>query len=313
MKIAAVTRFKNGALFVLLQKLGWTQSELARRCGIDCSRISDFCTLKRKPSEDCANKIQAAFGEAGEYLDVLEAWPEGFIPLKKALVVNQIKEVELDALQYAEHIRELQEFSFDQIDNGILINELIPVLTDKEKFVIEHRFGINGNREHSLSECGKELHLERERVRQLENKAIRKLRNEYAYTLCDSLESARHYRLRRSIRAIPKSAVAQPKIKAPKKRKRVKRKHSPPPSREWDCYPRDAENNPFNIYVPDLVRTVKRPRSLVSQIESGMTKRGFARVSVGTFVKCDGDEEVTIRTIRRDTDDGVYYLLVSRR
>ena len=39
------------------------------------------------------------------------------------------------------------------------------------------RFGLNGENQKTLQAAGKELHITRERVRQIESKALRKLRN----------------------------------------------------------------------------------------------------------------------------------------
>jgi len=49
-------------------------------------------------------------------------------------------------------------------------------LSDREKFVIMHRFGIEQNSSKTLEEVGEMLHLTRERIRQIENSAIRKLK-----------------------------------------------------------------------------------------------------------------------------------------
>jgi RNA polymerase primary sigma factor len=39
------------------------------------------------------------------------------------------------------------------------------------------RFGLDGYPEHTLEQVGKELKVTRERIRQIESKALRKLRN----------------------------------------------------------------------------------------------------------------------------------------
>jgi len=49
-------------------------------------------------------------------------------------------------------------------------------LTPRERRVIELRFGLVGGRTHSLNEIGDELHVSRERVRQIEREAVGKLR-----------------------------------------------------------------------------------------------------------------------------------------
>ena len=49
-------------------------------------------------------------------------------------------------------------------------------LSERERFVIEMRFGINRDREHTLSEVAKELGVSLERVRQIQVRAIGKMR-----------------------------------------------------------------------------------------------------------------------------------------
>lgn len=70
--------------------------------------------------------------------------------------------------------------SFDIAANNELREIFIKVfdtLTEKEKFVLMQRFGLEDNIEKTLDEVGKILGVTRERIRQIENKAIRKLRH----------------------------------------------------------------------------------------------------------------------------------------
>ncbi len=57
------------------------------------------------------------------------------------------------------------------------IQKVLSVLTEREKIVIKHRFGLQQTRAHTLEEIGKLLGLTRERVRQIEFQAIQKLRH----------------------------------------------------------------------------------------------------------------------------------------
>ncbi len=50
-------------------------------------------------------------------------------------------------------------------------------LTPRERRVIERRFGLVGGREDTLTEIGKEIGVTRERIRQIESEALRKLRH----------------------------------------------------------------------------------------------------------------------------------------
>lgn len=57
------------------------------------------------------------------------------------------------------------------------IDELLATLTDKEAEVIRYRFGLNGYKAMSLKEIGSLFNLTKERIRQIEKKAIRRLQN----------------------------------------------------------------------------------------------------------------------------------------
>jgi RNA polymerase primary sigma factor len=59
------------------------------------------------------------------------------------------------------------------------IEKLLDTLSNAEKEVIKLYFGIGQETPHTLEEIGKRVHLTRERVRQIKQKGLRRLRNSY--------------------------------------------------------------------------------------------------------------------------------------
>lgn len=57
------------------------------------------------------------------------------------------------------------------------IREVLHTLTPREEHVLKLRYGLNDGRTHTLEEVGKEFNITRERIRQIEAKALRKLRH----------------------------------------------------------------------------------------------------------------------------------------
>ena len=57
------------------------------------------------------------------------------------------------------------------------VREVLKSLTPREEKVLKMRFGIDVASEHTLEEVGKDFSVTRERIRQIEVKALRKLRH----------------------------------------------------------------------------------------------------------------------------------------
>ena len=54
---------------------------------------------------------------------------------------------------------------------------VLTALTEREAKVLRMRFGIDMNTDHTLEEVGRQFSVTRERIRQIEAKALRKLRH----------------------------------------------------------------------------------------------------------------------------------------
>ncbi len=64
-------------------------------------------------------------------------------------------------------------------DEGLMeaTKDVLAGLTAREAKVLRMRFGIDMNTDHTLEEVGKQFDVTRERIRQIEAKALRKLRH----------------------------------------------------------------------------------------------------------------------------------------
>ena len=65
----------------------------------------------------------------------------------------------------------------EETETSEQIQMVLKTLTPKEEKVIRMRFGIGADRDHTLEEVGRHLSITRERVRQIEAKALRKLKH----------------------------------------------------------------------------------------------------------------------------------------
>ncbi|TKG89613.1 RNA polymerase sigma factor RpoD/SigA [Puteibacter caeruleilacunae] len=66
------------------------------------------------------------------------------------------------------------------------VERFLTTLNDREADILRFYFGLNGNRPHTLDEIAEKFDLTRERVRQLREKAIKKLKSNYRNRLLKS-------------------------------------------------------------------------------------------------------------------------------
>ena len=88
--------------------------------------------------------------------------------------VGKEKDTELGDLLETEDLSPEDLLMRESLRKDLLL--LMADLTDRERDVIQMRFGLNNGQPYSLAEIGRALELSRERVRQIEAKALQKLR-----------------------------------------------------------------------------------------------------------------------------------------
>ncbi|MBB6481819.1 sigma-70 family RNA polymerase sigma factor [Spirochaeta isovalerica] len=94
----------------------------------------------------------------------------------------------LDSVLESDHKSDLLDFLIDDYSSGFVddffrkemcetLNRELASLPERERRIIEMRFGLRGQEPHTLDTAGKELGITRERVRQIQVKTINKLKN----------------------------------------------------------------------------------------------------------------------------------------
>lgn len=83
----------------------------------------------------------------------------------------------------SDFIKDEQSLSPDQLANNALlrdyIKEVLADLTEREQKILSMRFGLEDNISHTLEEVGKVFGVTRERIRQIEAKALEKIRGHH--------------------------------------------------------------------------------------------------------------------------------------
>ncbi|MFZ9973251.1 MAG: sigma-70 family RNA polymerase sigma factor, partial [Vulcanococcus sp.] len=88
--------------------------------------------------------------------------------------VGREQDTQLGELLEDSHATPEQELTREQLHNDL--ETLLDELTAREAAVIRLRYGLEDDTPQTLSQIGEDLHLSRERVRQIESRALLKLR-----------------------------------------------------------------------------------------------------------------------------------------
>ena len=102
---------------------------------------------------------------------------------ERTKLLNEAYSILSDETKRAEYDKTLEQnvnsLKLLKEENQILkeqLSEIIATLSPREQKIIRLRFGIGGGRPHTLEEVGNEFDVTRERIRQIEAKALSKLR-----------------------------------------------------------------------------------------------------------------------------------------
>ena len=114
---------------------------------------------------------------AFDYFEKAEEYPEikKLLEVKEVDVENIIEKGE-DTTAVTQH-KEISGEEREITKIKQIISELLHMLTPREERVLRMRFGIGMNTDHTLEEVSNQFNVTRERIRQIESKALRKLKH----------------------------------------------------------------------------------------------------------------------------------------
>ena len=124
----------------------------------------------REPTpEEIADKLNIPASKVRLLLDAQKT------PYSLEMKVGEEEGTELGALLPDRSIRSPEDSAIDS-DLGNEVERAMAPLSDREKEVLRLRYGLGTDREYTLEEIGRHLSVTRERVRQIESRALQKLR-----------------------------------------------------------------------------------------------------------------------------------------
>ena len=166
----------------------WIKQSITRALGNKAStiRIPIHAAEQERAIHDARNHLQAVTGrepsieELSEYIGKSLDEVTGTLNIRKAVVsydvpVGSGEESSLSDL-LADETAEGTEETFMKSALQEHVRILLDSLPERERYVVERRYGLDGNECATLEEIGAGINVTRERVRQIQASALRKLR-----------------------------------------------------------------------------------------------------------------------------------------
>jgi len=174
------TKFSTYAGYWIRQKMLRYINNHGRTIRIPCHAYAAFADLRKEKQrlEDLGQELPSTSTLAKKF-NCTKRKIKSLLPFLDSPVSIDGGFIEGDDTleQHIPAIEEDANFQLINKEKTEIISKALSLLTKREKFIIEQRFGLCGDKKKTLESIGKKLKVTRERIRQIESAALAKLKN----------------------------------------------------------------------------------------------------------------------------------------
>ena len=168
---------RNERLLAAMEGMGYKSvAEFSRSQGLNGVKVREIFNGKIPPLDREGNPKELT----KEILEILN------LTIEKAFTEKQLKgfkkhtfEVKIEEEKLLQIISPAKNQEIKVIEQEVKskLSEILSTLTPREEKILRMRFGIGMNTDHTLEEVGLQFSVTRDRIRQIEDKALRKLKH----------------------------------------------------------------------------------------------------------------------------------------
>jgi RNA polymerase primary sigma factor len=160
---------------VALAERAWVVFDLMRSCYLENNRW---------PTEA---EIQSQCSLSAEEIRTISNYYQDTHSLDAGLSEDNPEQTLMDTLSQQQFVQPLNELISNNLN--LFVTQVVATLTEKEAAILNMRFGLKNHSAMTLQAIADHLHVTRERVRQIQNQALYKLKQQFGYELLPFLEA----------------------------------------------------------------------------------------------------------------------------
>ncbi len=175
--------FISYAVWWIRQSIMKAISEKGRAVRLPLNRANELVTIQKAERAliDKMNTAEPSIEDLSDATGISSGTIKDLLSVSADMISfdSPLKRSEDGDSTFGDFIEDESKGPEEQVIDGSLkrnVRSLLSVLSDKERNIIEMRYGFNGNKPMSLKEIGDSYNLTKERIRQIEKRALEKLK-----------------------------------------------------------------------------------------------------------------------------------------